>query len=82
MKIQISSSGRDFSLTLPTKLVFSKFVIRMVVRNSRAADGLENLSPETVERLAAELGRVKEKYGSWELVDVLSSDGECVKIIL
>lgn len=82
MKIQINSSGHEFSISLPTKLIFSKFVIRMVLKDSRAAAGLENLPPEAAERIVAELRNIKDTYGSWELVEVCSADGENVKITL
>ena len=82
MKIQINSSGYEFSISLPTKLIFSKFVIRMVLKDRRAAAGLENLPPEAAERIVAELRNIKDTYGSWELVEVCSADGENVKITL
>lgn len=43
---------------------------------------LNNLPEEAVYALCAELRHIKKTYGSWELVDVRSSDGEIVKIIL
>ena len=46
------------------------------------AAGLENLPPEAAERIVAELRNIKDTYGSWELVEVCSADGENVKITL
>lgn len=43
---------------------------------------LTQFPEETVYALCAELMRIKRKYGSWELVHVISSDGEEVHITL
>lgn len=82
MNIQIGSSGRNFSFSLPTKLILSRFVIRMVVKNASAAKALESLPPDAADKIITELRHVKETYGSWELVYVRSADGESVKIAL
>ena len=92
MKIQITGSGHDLNLTLPTKLIFSKFLIRTVLKHveigpisakqENVSAKLEKLSPEMVDCLLDELHRIRKKYGSWELVEVHSADGEYVKITL
>lgn len=43
---------------------------------------LDSLSDEAVYALCAELMRIKRKYGSWDLVEVESSDGSQVLIRL
>lgn len=78
MKIQIKDADHNFHLTLPTKLIFSKFVLRMVLKHS----GVKGLSPEGTDRLIAELKRIKKRHGAWELVQVQSADGENVTITL
>lgn len=82
MKIHVAGSGHDLTLMLPTRLVFSRFVIRLALKSGRLGDGMDKIPPEAVERIAAELNRVKSRYGSWELVEVESADGETVKITL
>lgn len=42
----------------------------------------DNLPEEAVYAVCDELRRIKRKYGSWELVNVESSDGSYVKITL
>lgn len=43
---------------------------------------LMNLPEEAVYALCDEIRRIKKKHGSWELVNVESSDGDKVNIIL
>lgn len=82
MKIQITGSSQDRNLSLPTKLVFSKFVLHMVWKNRNANADSPKLSPEAVDKLSEELQRIKRKYGTWTLVEVNSHDGENVTVIL
>lgn len=42
----------------------------------------KELSPQDMKRLFAELRRIKKRYGSWELVEVCSADGQRVRITL
>ena len=84
MKILIDSGSRSLSLRLPTGLVFSRLgagVASLAVRN-RAPDAVNTIPPEAVFALFEELRRAKRKYGEWELVDVVGSKGEHVKILL
>lgn len=84
MRIRIKGDGVDVNLVLPTGLLIGKTVIRIANTIGRryATEALEGIPPETLERLCAELRRVKKKHGSWELVDVESASGEIVKIVL
>ena len=43
---------------------------------------LTRLPDEAVYALCAEIKRIKRRYGSWELVEVISSDGDEVHISL
>lgn len=43
---------------------------------------MKNLSAKQLDALFAEFRRIKKKHGRWELVDVESSNGDLVKIIL
>lgn len=82
MKIHVTGSGHDLNLTLSTRLIFSRFAIRLALKNSRLGDGMDKIPPEAAERIVAELNHIKNKHGSWDLVEVQSADGEIVKITL
>lgn len=91
MRIQIKDGDRNFSLVLPTNLIFSKgsawlcrsIGMKYVARSENEAEAaMFYITDEALEGLFAELRRVKKRYGSWELVDVESSSGEKVKITL
>lgn len=86
MKIQIqeNEAGHGLNIVLPTRMLFSKPVLRLINGTGRkyASGAFENIPPQAMEAIFAELRRIKEKYGSWELVDIRSADGEIVKIVL
>lgn len=78
MKIHIQDGGHRFVLSFPTKLIFSKLVLRWVLKENAGI----SITPEAANRLTEEIRRIKKKYGTWELVEVHSADGESVKITL
>lgn len=96
MRIIVNGNGNHINIPIPTGLFFSKAsawtwlkLVRvsagkyMPERVSRKADVfLDGLSEEAVYALCAELMRIKRKYGSWDLVEVESSDGTQVLIRL
>lgn len=84
MKIRIQSRERDLTIPLPTNLLFSRGSAWLADRVGRhyAGDAMKDLSARDMEKLFAELRRIKKRYGSWELVDVRSCDGEGVQVIL
>lgn len=84
MKIQIREQDHNFTLVLPTRLIFNKISARIANHFARkyAPDAMAGISPEALEALCTELGRIKKKYGSWDLVEVDSADGEKVIITL
>lgn len=82
MKIQIIDGGRDLTLSLPSKMIFSKFVLNRVIGKRRIGKNKELFSPEAVKKLTVELEQIKEKYGEWELVEVQGASGEHIKVIL
>lgn len=84
MKIQIRGSEQNLTFLLPTRLVFSKTVVRLAnyFGHKYAGKAMAQLPPEALDALFAEFRRIKKVHGSWELVDVQSSDGESVRIIL
>ena len=85
MKIQVKSENHIIRLWVPTNLIFSPLVARISIRYGlrNAPDSVRNISPEAMEALFAEFRRIKKKYGSWELVDMVRENGaEVVKILL
>ncbi len=84
MKISVQGDGHNINLLLPTRMIFSKTVLRLLKVSARfmPEEALEQIPIEKLEPLFAEFRRIKKKYGSWELVDVQSADGEKVKIVL
>ena len=83
MRIRVRSDGRNIRLALPTRLIFSKWLIKLGLRmGSRYSGQSQELPPEAVDALCAEIRRIKKKHGSWELVEVLSADGDTVQITL
>ena len=84
MKIRIKNGNRQFGFYFPTGLIFNKTAARIAntIGIRFAPDSLKDISPEALELLCVELGRIKKKYGKWELVEVQSASGETVEIIL
>lgn len=83
MKIKVRSGERNFTLLLPTRLIFSKTVLKFGLRMGRKYSAqVPDIPPEMAEALCDEIKRIKKKHGAWELVDVQSGDGEMVQIIL
>ena len=84
MKIRVKGDGVNLNLVLPTRLIFGKTVVKLANSIGRryAAEAMEAIPPEALEILCAELRSIKKRYGSWELVDVESANGDIVQIIL
>lgn len=84
MKIQVKGGGHNIKLLFPTGLVFGKGTVWLANHFGRryAEDVMKDIPPEALDVLFAEFRRIKKTHGSWELVDVESSSGERVKVIL
>ena len=84
MKIQIQGGDRDFTLRLPTLLLFSRVSAGLICRASYkyAPDAVANIQPDDLKALLTEMGRIRKKYGRWDLVEVESADGTHIKITL
>lgn len=83
MRIHIHSDGRKISLILPTQFLFNKGILKFGLRvGKKYSDEVPDIPPEAVDALCDEIKRIKKRYGSWDLVDVRSADGEQVHIIL
>lgn len=84
MKVHIKNEKMNLHFWLPTRLIFSKSIARIANSAGReyAADAMQSVPPEALEAIFTELRRIKNRYGRWELVDIQSSEGEMVQIIL
>lgn len=71
MRISIEENERKFSIILPTRIVLSKPVLKLILRSNKEKD----ISAKAVCAVCAELRRFKKKYGSWQFVDFQSADG-------
>lgn len=81
MKIRIQHKKRRLTLFLPTKVLFGRGILRLAERAFRQ-DTENPLPPQALPALFAELRRIKKKYGTWELVEVESADGESIQVWL
>ena len=84
MKITVQGGGKNIHLSLPTSLIFSKPSAWLAVTTGRhyAGDAFPDLSVEDMDRLLAELRRIKNKHKDWCLVEVESSSGSHIRITL
>lgn len=84
MRIRIKDDNHDLNLILPTALIFSRGTVWLANHFGRqyAADAMKSIPPEAMEALFAEFRRIKKKFGSWDLVDIESADGEKILIRL
>lgn len=84
MKIHIKSPSQNLRFYFPTGMIFNKTTAKLANSFGRtfAAESLKDISPEALEILCTEIGKIKKKYGKWELVKVESASGETVEIIL
>ena len=89
MKIQIISGEKEQNIILPTRLLLNHFTAKIAEKKLALAvqkDGYsfhtEELSQDALPEIFRELNRMKRKYGQWELVEVISADGDCVRVVL
>ncbi len=83
MKISVRSKERNLTLMLPTRLVFSKTILKLGLRiGKRHTDSVPDIPPAAIDALCDELRRIKKTHTDWELVHVQSANGEAVQIIL
>ena len=84
MRIHVVGGDKNLNVWFPTALVFNRLTAEIAIfcMKRYAPEQLMNLSADKLRILFAEFRRIKEKHGSWTLVDVEDADGEKVKIIL
>lgn len=87
MKIDITTDkGKHFFLWFPTRLLLNRLTVAIgvaYINKSERDYGVPKLSYSQVLPLVKEIHRQRRIQGrKWTLVDIVSADGECVKIIL
>ena len=84
MRILVKDDEHTIRLSLPTALIFSGLTAEIAAHSMRkhVKDPRVNLTSRQLRAIFAEIRRIKNRHGSWELVDVQSTGGEKVKIIL
>lgn len=89
MKIRIRTQEVRITILLPNFLVLNRFTASHIIRSiaerinkSPEVNKTPDIDSEKARLFIAELRRIKRKYGRFTLVDVESSDGDAVKIIL
>lgn len=83
MKIRMHSEGNRCCIVLPTRLLFSKGLLKLGLRiGKRYTDAVPDIPPAALDALCDELRRIKKKHGSWELVHMESADGSQLQITL
>lgn len=82
MRVLVNNGEHNIRILLPTRLVFSRLtaLIGGVAIEKYAPEC--SLSLQQIDAVFAEFRRIKSKYGRWELVDVQSSNGQTVNVIL
>ena len=84
MRIKVKSEDTNIHLCLPTNLIFSKGTVWLANHIGRkyAGNAMKDIPPESLDSLFAEFRRIKRKHKHWVLVEVASSDGDEVSIVL
>ena len=82
MKVEVTGGKKDIRLSLPTRLLFSKTVIKLVMKNSRRISRFRELPPDALDAVLEELQQIKREKGNWLLFESDSAEGEIVRISL
>ena len=83
MKINIRSEERNFTIVLPTRLLFSKTILKYGLKvGKRYSEAVPDIPPAAVDALCNEIRRIKKTHSAWELVNIQTADGEKVQILL
>ncbi len=84
MKIFIESGQRTIRIALPNALLMNKPMIYLGlgIANQYVPKDIGMIAPDKAYAFCTEVRRFVQENGSWTLVDVVSSDGDKVKITL
>lgn len=77
MKVRVKSNERwSFRFAMPTFLLFNRFTAFLASR------GETEITYKQVWALFREIKRFRRKNGKWKLVEVQTSDGEEIEVII
>ncbi len=83
MRIDIHSDERSFTVVLPTRLLFSKGVLKFGLKVGKCCcNTVPEIPPAALDVLCGEIRRIKKTNPAWELVNIQSAGGDKVRIIL
>ncbi len=83
MKIHIHSAERTLTVILPTRLLFSKGILKFgLMVGKRYSDAVPEIPPAVVDALCDEIRRIKHIHAHWELVNIQAADGDQIQIVL
>ena len=84
MRIRVTGGGHNINILLPTNLIVSRGTVWLANHFGRkyAGDAMKDIPPEAVDRLFREFRRMKKTYGTWELVEIHSCNGDEIHITL
>lgn len=84
MRIRVKGDGHNINIPIPTNLVFSKGTVWLAKHFGRkyAGNAMQDIPPEALDKLFAELRRIKRRHKHWTLVEIRSADGQEVYITL
>ncbi len=84
MRIKVKASGmRQFTIALPTGMIFSPTMIRLGLCIGRKyADEVPDISAHDLRAICKAAKQTKRRYGRYELVSVESAQGDLVGITL
>lgn len=84
MRIQIKDKSQNRSITIPNGLLLNGITARIAVSaaGKQAPEAIEKIPPHVMNKIFAELKRIRKKHGPWVLVEVSSASGEQIEITL
>ena len=88
MRIKVKAEGRSFTVCIPTFLLTSHHLLAFGYWVTKKTSGkyspqpMPDLDARSMKKLCRELKRIKKKYGRYELAEVISADGQLVRITL
>ncbi len=83
MKVRIRSEERRFTIALPTRMLFSKGLLKFGLKvGKRYSDAVPDIPPAVVDEFCNEIRRIKKIHSSWELVNIQSASGDEIQVIL
>lgn len=84
MRIKVKASGlRQFTIAVPTGMIFSPMLVQLGLRIGRKYSAeMPDISSRDLRAICKAVKQVKRRYGRYELVTVESGQGDLVKITL